>query len=100
MTNCAHKGCDRTAHHVPVVCVPAAGYARDTHKPIRMVVGIPLCAWHLKTFKIKDVPGISEVMVSLAGAGANVDPARAWLEKTQLDGAEYLSYLEHRESVQ
>lgn len=91
VARCQHHACDREARFAPVVCVPAQGWPRGLHKPARMIIGVEVCAQHLRDIKVEEMlsDDIRQV-VRLALAGlCPPDFSRAWVDRIALDHPDY-----------
>jgi len=55
MTKCCKDGCQRTATHVPLVTVPAAGWPLALHIPAEIIFNLPSCRDHVSTLTLDEI---------------------------------------------
>lgn len=105
MTRCSWDSCEKDATIVPEVNVPAQGYPRDSHQPLSMILGLPVCEEHFKNINLEELlykggpfnEGLEPVFKAGAAGRQPPDFKRAWLSKIPLDGDKYKNFVKSQE---
>ncbi len=96
---CKATGCTNEAEFAPLLNVPAVGYAIDVHQPLKMTIGLKLCAACIEQFTIEDILNAdTRALISRSlAADRRVPPdfGRAFLTKLRLDSKEFLQFEQH-----
>lgn len=94
---CKHNGCKADARYLPEIKVPATGWPIDTHRPLGMLFGLPVCHRHIKLLQPADLmtPELKDAMTKIANGRYLVPPDfdRAYISKVDIwskDAREFL----------
>lgn len=91
MDKCEWHGCEREATHAPKICVPAMGWALETHQPLSVIMGLKFCVEHAQRFDVRGTLAIDEpksmrrVFEILAGDRCRPDYDRAWVDPIPIE---------------
>lgn len=92
---CSVTGCPHKGEWAIRARIPAKGWSLDLHRPLSILVGMPLCRDHASEQNLlATFPDLREVVVRiLDGAGyAAPDFERAWVEAIRRTDPEYLEF--------
>lgn len=95
--NCGRKGCPAFAHGVLRLNIPPIGISIEAGMHIGFIVGIELCAQHVKEAKPFDfmTPAWRQAVrdtIEASNGKAEPDFERAWLALMPLNAPEYLMW--------
>ncbi len=97
---CQMKGCEADAACALALNVPAAGCPTPEHDPIRVVVGLHLCAQHLAETKPEDFftadGHLEQIVIIQAHGKAEPDFKRAFVSAVSLDSEEWKALTKNR----
>lgn len=101
MKKCATKDCSHGAKYIPKICVPAKGWAIDTHEPLSCLMGIEVCESCFKDMtpdmffgpEVSKEPNNMRRVFEIGAAGkCPPDFERAFIERVLISSKEYEKY--------
>ena len=101
---CQHRDCDNEASGGVVLRVPAVGCPIPEHEPLRVVVGLAVCATHFAELKPADfftadgrLKQLVRMQCKSAGRAAP-DFDRAFMQSIPFDSPEWTALANHRKT--
>jgi hypothetical protein len=91
MENCSKLGCTEKAEYVPKVHLPMAGFSAGAEQIFDGILGIKLCATHVRSVKVKEFANFKSMVGGLL-KGAEVSWDRVYFTAVKIDSEEYKAW--------